>query len=119
MNTPDAKFEGDSALSHGKSAFLAASWSEIGLIKRQKRDSLIPESWRLDTSSYAERNNVLDIPSTCGILTEKEIDITSNYDAVDIVEKIRESTFSAEEVTVAFCKRAAIAQQLVSRDIRI
>jgi amidase len=116
MDATDAKIEWDS-VSHGKSASPAASWSEIGLIKRQKRDRLIPKSWRIDTSSYAERNNVLDVPPTCGILTEKEIDITSNFDAVDIVENIRESVFSAEEVTVAFCKRAAIAQQLVSRDI--
>ena len=58
--------------------------------------------------------NLMSVPKTSGILTEKEIRITSEYDAVDIVGAIKASTFTAEEVAVAFCKRAAIAQQLVS-----
>lgn len=97
-----------------KPACRAESWSDIGLAKRAKRDSLIPESWKIDTSLYNDHDTVLDVPVTCGVLTSREIDITSNYDAVDIVAKIRAAIFSAEEVTTAFCKRAAIAQQLVS-----
>jgi amidase len=90
-----------------------ASWSDIGLAKRNARDRLIPNSWKIPTENYAARTNVLDVPLTCGILTDREITITSNYDAVDIVNGIKAGTFSAKEVTVAFCKRAAIAQQLV------
>lgn len=50
------------------------------------------------------------------MLSEKEIDITTGKDAVDIVEGIKAGTWSAEEVTTAFCKRAAVAHQLVSFD---
>jgi amidase len=84
--------------------------------KRQQRESLIPSEWRLQ-GQITESGSVLDVPKTCGVLTERELDITSRYDAVDIVHEIRYRHFSAEEVTRAFCKRAAIAQQLVSPDI--
>jgi len=57
---------------------------------------------------------VLDVPRSCGILSEREIKITEDYDAVAIIAGIKAGELSAEEVTVAFCKRAAIAQQLVS-----
>jgi len=32
---------------------------------------------------------------------------------VDLVEKLKDGLYTAEETTLAFCKRAAIAQQLV------
>ncbi|KAG9232801.1 amidase signature domain-containing protein [Amylocarpus encephaloides] len=66
------------------------------------RDSLIPKAWRIDVDAYASRKNVLDLT------------LTSDDDAVDIARKIRSRVFSVEEVTVAFCKRAAIAQQLTN-----
>lgn len=89
------------------------TWHEIGVRKRSARDSRIPSAWKIDVEIYASRNNVLDVPLTCGILTSRELHITSDHDAVDLVDKIRSGLFSAEEVTIAFCKRAAIAQQLV------
>ena len=60
------------------------------------------------------RGEPLEAAETCGILSAREIEITSRNDAVDIVKKIRSKEYSAEEVTIAFCKRAAIAQQLVN-----
>ena len=56
----------------------------------------------------------MEVPLTCGILSETELKITSDYDATALLEKLRSGVWSVEEVTVAFCKRAAIAQQLVS-----
>ena len=58
--------------------------------------------------------SVLDVPRTCGILTEKELDITENYDATALVEKMAKGEFKSVEVVTAFCKRAAVAQQCVS-----
>ena len=46
-------------------------------------------------------------------LNALECDITSNFDATALLQKLREGEWSAEQVTVAFCKRAAIAHQLV------
>ena len=78
----------------------------------------IPKEWQLP-SKYVENVNansdlnVLDIPRTCGILNEKEIDITENYDATALLEKMAAKQLSSYDVVLAFCKRAAIAQQLV------
>lgn len=91
-----------------------SSWQEIGLQKRSLRDSLIPEAWKIEKRDYPSGSNVLDLPETFGILASEEVEITSKYDAVDIVGLIKEGKYSAEAVTTAFCKRAAIAQQLVS-----
>lgn len=89
------------------------SWQEIGLQKRVVRDSLIPDVWKIGKKDYPPGSSVLDLPESFGILSEEEIEITSKYDAVDIVGLIKDQKYSAEAVTTAFCKRAAIAQQLV------
>jgi len=47
-------------------------------------------------------------------LTARELEITCVQDAVALLEKIHSKEWSAFEVTVAFCKRASIAQQLVN-----
>ncbi|CAG8894329.1 unnamed protein product [Penicillium egyptiacum] len=89
------------------------SWEEITIQKRKRRDSLIPEAWKL-RSTYPPGSSVLNVPRTCGILTHTELSITSDYDAVDLVQRMKEGLLSCEAVTVAFCKRAAIAQQLTN-----
>ena len=45
-------------------------------------------------------------------LTEQEYKITS-YDAIELLEAIQEKVFTCEEVTRAFLRRAALAQQVV------
>lgn len=89
------------------------SWKEICETKQGQRLARIPREWRLSPDTYRGLTNVIDIPETCGILTKEEIRITSQFDALDLVNAIKRGAFSAEAVTVAFCKRAAIAQQLV------
>ncbi|KAK5945520.1 hypothetical protein PMZ80_002725 [Knufia obscura] len=91
-----------------------SGWQEIATKKQAERDALLPSKWRLDMSKYQSRNNLLTVPIDCGILSDKQIDITSNYDAVDLIARMRDGTFSVEEVVTAFCARAAIAQQLTN-----
>ncbi|KAI1115109.1 putative fatty-acid amide hydrolase [Nemania sp. NC0429] len=80
----------------------------------QQREK-IPEAWLVSPDAVRQdATNLMDIPTTCGILSDVECDITSNYDATALLEKLKAGTFSAEQVTVAFCKRAAIAHQLVN-----
>ena len=92
--------------------------------KLSENAAKISKEWQL-ASQYLENVNansnlnVLDIPRTCGILNEKEIDITENYDATALVEKMASKQFSSYEVVLAFCKRAAIAQQLVRHGLSI
>lgn len=92
-----------------------SSWQEISLEKRALRDSLIPDAWRIEKKEYPSGSSVLRVPETCGILSAEEIEITSIYDAVGIVGLIKDGKFTAEAVTTAFCKRAAIAQQLARK----
>lgn len=94
-------------------------WRTLAASKRESVYARIPKEWRLSpsqTSQYTETSgiSVLDVPRTCGILTEKELDITENYDATDLVKMMAEGQFSSTEVVTAFCKRAAVAQQCVS-----
>ncbi|KAG9675550.1 amidase, partial [Aureobasidium melanogenum] len=89
------------------------TYIDISRAKCEQRDRLIRNEWKL-SKKLALGNNVLEVPKTCGILTDREITITEENDAVDIVDKIRQQEYTAEEVTVAFCKRAAVAQQLTN-----
>lgn len=96
------------------SATAVRAWQDIAKGKRNERDRKIPSEWRLKhADAFPPGSNVLHVPATCGILAAEELKITSDYDAVDLVELLRHGTYTAEAVTVAFCKRAAIAQQLV------
>ncbi|KAA8911691.1 acetamidase [Sphaerosporella brunnea] len=93
---------------------MPAQWEEIALRKRQERGAKIPKEWELGPEIQPMPEDVTGIPRSCGILTEKELDITENYDARSIVDAVVGGRWTAEEIAVAFCKRAAIAQQLVN-----
>lgn len=93
-------------------------WQELAAQKRAERDSKIPQKWRLpaetlDTISQKNAISVLHVPRKSGILSPKELEITEKYDATGLLEKMASRELSASEVALAFCKRAAIAQQLV------
>jgi amidase len=90
------------------------SYQAIAVEKRAQQWDKIPKDWRVPTERFHNITNVMDIPLTCGLLNETESRITSNYDATALLEKLKAGVWSVEQVTVAFCKRAAIAQQLVS-----
>jgi len=87
------------------------NYLEVARGKQDKRAALIPAEWRLPSNQMSTSYGA---PETYGILTPKELEITGQNDAVDIVDKIASRIYTAKEVTVAFCKRAAIAQQLVN-----
>ncbi|KFZ16319.1 hypothetical protein V502_05153 [Pseudogymnoascus sp. VKM F-4520 (FW-2644)] len=95
------------------------TWQEKAAAYRAAALDKIPKEWRLPTSitnSVSETSDqcVLDIPRTCGLLTAEELDITENYDAVALAELLAKGKFTSVAVTTAFCKRAAIAQQLAN-----
>ncbi|KAJ4343875.1 hypothetical protein N0V87_000158 [Didymella glomerata] len=73
----------------------------------------VPSDLILPPSLIADPpNDVSSIPTTCGLLTDREIEITENYNAVDLARSIASKDLSAVEVTRAFAKRAIIAHQL-------
>lgn len=89
------------------------TWQTKVAKKQVEIKAAVPPEWLLPATTTPPKN-VLDIPRQCGLLSEKELDITESYDAVELLEKLSTGTFTSAEVTEAFCKRAAIAQQLVS-----
>ncbi|KAI1421316.1 putative fatty-acid amide hydrolase [Xylaria sp. FL1777] len=86
----------------------------IAASKVSQQRCKIPRAWQISSDITKNATNYMEIPTTCGILSHVERDITSNYDATALLPKLKAGIFSVEQVTVAFCKRAAIAHQLVN-----
>ncbi len=94
---------------------MAAPWEAIAARKRAEQQSRIPQAWRLPTTPPSSSDaDVRSIPQTSGILSARELTITSSHDATALASLIRSRTYTATEVALAFCKRAAIAHQLTN-----
>lgn len=91
-----------------------APWQSIARRKQQEQLNLIPKDWILKTRPAPNRNNVLAIPRECGLLSAREIEITEKYDATALIQDLAAKRLKSVDVVTAFCKRAAIAQQLVN-----
>jgi amidase len=96
-----------------------ADWEGLARSKKESVAAKIPRGWLLPTSlteQYTETStlSVLDVPQTCGLLSEKELAITQDYDATDLVGLMTKGELKSIDVVTAFCKRAAIAQQCVN-----
>ncbi|KAF2157139.1 amidase [Myriangium duriaei CBS 260.36] len=90
------------------------SYKAIAARKQAERDARIPSDWRLKTLPPASQTNVLDIPRTCGILTERELQITEIRDATALIKDLQAGLVTSSQVARAFCKRAAIAHQVTN-----
>lgn len=86
------------------------AWKLRARAKRAAQATLIPSEWRL--KSIPDFTNARDYIHTSGLLTPTELAITEITDARVLQKKIHSGELSALAVTTAFCKRAAIAQQL-------
>ena len=99
-----------------------STWQEIAARKRAARDALIPAAWKLP-SKFLPRDpplfeygpqNVLNVPRECGLLNSTELQITEGYTIKTLLQALSSRKVSSVDVTTAFCKRAAIAQQLTN-----
>lgn len=98
-------------------------WEEKAKRKRQALNDTIPHEWRLPQSCLdllkfpleSNKNDLiaLDIPRRSEIMTDKELQITEAFDVATLLRKLEQGHLKSTEVTRAFCKRAAIAHQLV------
>ena len=79
--------------------------------KRAQQASSIPPEWRLATIPAFINSN--DVINTCGILSTQDLSITAITDARVLRDKMISKELSCPDVTTAFCKRAAVAQQLI------
>ena len=82
--------------------------------KRERQAASIPKEWLLADLPPVDQHNVIDFPRTCGLLCEQELKITETNDVSAILKNLSIGTWSAIDVTTAFCKRAIVAHQLVS-----
>lgn len=92
-------------------------WQEIAAAKQAEQLSRIPSEWRLSDETLKDAANTVDlrpIATSNGMLSLRELKITGTYDAMELAAEIAKGTYTAVEVTTAYCKRAAIAQQLLS-----
>lgn len=90
------------------------SWQEIAAAKKESLQASIPPEW-LIPPQLIPAESVLDVttfPKTSGLFTTEELQILDSG-AADIYENISKRAWSAEKVTMAFCKAAAVAHQLV------
>lgn len=98
-------------------------WQKAIQRKQEEIKSKTPKQWMLSKDFVQALNcgaskqaNLLEFDAArrSGILTERELEVTERYTAMQLLDKLRKKKFTALEVTTAFCKRTAIAQQLVS-----
>ncbi|KAF2868625.1 amidase signature domain-containing protein [Massariosphaeria phaeospora] len=90
-------------------------WEAIAAAKRRALADQIPAEYRIPLHLVPPDTqlDVTPFPRQSGWFTQRELDITESS-AVQIVTKTAATTWSSEEVTRAFCKRAAAAQQLTN-----
>lgn len=87
------------------------TWETIAQDKKRRIDESIPAEWRVKAPAYD--GSMLNFPKDSGIMTLEELVITESS-AVELVDKMATGDLTSVAVTTAFCKRAALAQQLVS-----
>lgn len=81
--------------------------------KRLGQQDSIPPSWRLSPITLLNApKDTLSTIRTCNILTSEELAWTETNDVKVLVSLLAKREVSSEQLTTAFCKRAAIAQQL-------
>ncbi|KAJ5520848.1 hypothetical protein N7463_001301 [Penicillium fimorum] len=88
-------------------------WNNRVLEKRATQLTLIPSAWHLSTP-FLENPPASSIETihASGILSADELAWTETTDIRDLVELVKSRRVTSESLTTAFCKRAAIAQQL-------
>ncbi|OQE87188.1 hypothetical protein PENNAL_c0020G11870 [Penicillium nalgiovense] len=96
-----------------------SNWQDLVAAKRHECEQKIPRDWLLSAEQLALAQETprlldVDIPRHNGLLSEVELDLTENYTANQLLVKLTSGQVSSLAVTTAFCKRAAIAQQVIS-----
>lgn len=91
-------------------------WKETATEKREAIRSKIPKDWLLDHVPSPQEQKDVTGDYVQQFLSSKEREITES-DAVAIVDKTSNGSWTCVEVAKAFCHRAAIAHQLVGSEI--
>ena len=99
---------------------MSGDWKARAAARKAQQEKEIPDKWRIPATLATKLPvNVIDVPSTCGLLSEKELTITETDNVELLLRKLAGGEWSAVEVTLAFYKRAIIAQQLVEENVSV
>ncbi len=90
------------------------SWEKTASDKKARIAASIPQEWRL--KSEPTEDSVMDYPKKSGIMSDDEIAITEST-ATELVAQMASGKLTSVAVTTAFCKRAALAHQLVRMNL--
>jgi amidase len=90
---------------------MASSWQDRAAEKRARIQSSIPKEWLAQTPT--SNTSAFELIASSDLLTPKEVEITRSA-ATDLVKKLSTGDLTSVEVTLAFCKRAALVHQAVS-----
>lgn len=84
-------------------------WQLIATRKKNEQNARIPSEWRIprDKLPAPDVTNYLNIPKSCGILSDEELRLTEDYDATGLGEAIRKRQVKSVDVVRAFCKVCA------------
>ncbi|KIV95041.1 hypothetical protein PV10_02747 [Exophiala mesophila] len=94
---------------------MAPIWQQKSEEARGAVMAKIPKEWLLPAPTLSSLPlDVNPVFKSCGLLSDRDLEITDADDVTKILERIRSKEWSAKDVTIAFCKRAAIAHQLVN-----
>ncbi|KAF2009649.1 amidase [Aaosphaeria arxii CBS 175.79] len=98
---------------------VSAEWQKLIDEKRASLDSVIPQEWRVPGNVLAKVSNEatisgLTLLKESNLLNAREQELTEKYDATALLDLLATKQVSSVEVVTAFCKRAAIAQQLIN-----
>ena len=96
------------------------SWQKAALWKRQQIYSQIPKDWILAQSilDEAHQRNQLSGGFIDSLLDDRARDITS-LTSQELLDSMANRSMTAVQVTEAFCKRSAIAHQIVNHKIAL
>ncbi|EEY19601.1 acetamidase [Verticillium alfalfae VaMs.102] len=106
---------------------LSSDWAALAAAHSQKQREAIPKAWTLSDDTLKEitghgtdrhgRLVELQTAQKSGLLSDHEIGI-SQATASELVQKIHAGELTSAEVTVTFCKMAAVAQQTDSLHVK-
>lgn len=89
-------------------------WERQAQKGRDILENSIPKQWLApaETLPPATQESVIEFPRESGLLSERELAIT-DMSATKLVAEMGTGRLKAEEVVVAFLKRAVLGHQLV------
>ncbi|KAF5386540.1 hypothetical protein D9757_005888 [Collybiopsis confluens] len=89
---------------------IMSDWRTRCAQRKQAQLDSIPKEWLIQPLPDSQMN-MMNIPKDCGLLADRELEITETIDVELILKMLASGEWSSFEVTTAFYKRAIVAQQ--------